>query len=260
MLERALRSIRDGLLGLSYPQQCRVCGSAVESWDYGVVCGDCWDDSALTRILTSDVCTKCGAPGAPPTVNSQVNSTTSRSRACGNCAPAPFTAARASGIYSGAFEASILFLKVTPHICPRLRRIICQTFSDHRGALRSDMVIPVPLHRLRKRQRGFNQAELIARLISRKFGLTFDDRSLIRIKPTERHRAGMDANDRIQSVERAFEVVNSKPIRGASVLLVDDVYTTGSTICAATLSLTEAGVRQVNVLTIARVGVRPMGA
>ena len=256
MLPRALRNIRDGLIGLAFPEECRLCRSPVESWDYGVVCRDCWNDPALTRILDSEVCTKCGAPGAPATANVQANSTTSHSRACGKCAPAPFTAARASGIYSGAFEASILFLKVTPHICPRLRRIICQTFSDHRDRLRSDVVIPVPLHRLRKRQRGFNQAELIARLISRKFGLTFDDRSLIRIKPTERHRAGMDANDRAQSIERAFEVVNSRPIRGASILLVDDVYTTGSTICEATVSLFDAGAEQVNVLTIARVAAR----
>ena len=116
--------------------------------------------------------------------------------------------------------------------------------------------MPVPLHRLRQKQRGFNQAAIVARLISREFGLRLDDRSVMRIKPTERHRAGMDANDRSQSVERAFEVTRRSLIAGASVLLVDDVYTTGSTISAATHSLIDAGVQQVNVLTIARVGER----
>jgi len=51
VLQRALRNIRDGLLGLAYPEECRVCGGAVESWDDGVACARCWDDPALTKIL-----------------------------------------------------------------------------------------------------------------------------------------------------------------------------------------------------------------
>lgn len=114
--------------------------------------------------------------------------------------------------------------------------------------------MPVPLHRSRERQRGFNQAAIIATLISREFGLRLDARSLTRVKPTERHRAGMDLTDRAQSVERAFEVVSPRLVEAASVLLVDDVYTTGSTICAASNCLLEAGASQVTVLTIARAG------
>ncbi len=255
MLPRALRNIRDGLLGLAYPEECRVCGAAVESWDDGVVCAECWDDPALTRILTGFVCAKCGAPVAP-TITTAERPPTIGGRLCGMCSLAPFTAARACGVYAGALEASILFLKVTPHICPRLRAIIHRTFSEHDLALRSDVVVPVPLHRLREQQRGFNQAAIIARLVSRGLGLRLDDRSLKRTKPTERHRAGMDANDRAQSVEGAFEVTRPGLIDGASVLLVDDVYTTGSTICAASEALIDAGARRVNVLTIARVGDR----
>ena len=252
----ALRNIRDGLLGLAYPQECRVCGRAVESWDDGVACAACWEDPALTRLLTGPVCERCGAPVAPPIDTDAWSAPTTAGRLCGKCTSAPFTAARACGVYSGAFEASILSLKVTPHVCPRLGTIIRRTFSAHRYALQSDVVMPVPLHRLREQQRGFNQAAIIARLISRGFGLRLDDRSLKRIKPTERHRAGMDANDRAQSVERAFEVASPRMLGGASVLLVDDVHTTGSTICAASQALIDAGVHRVNVLTIARVGER----
>jgi ComF family protein len=175
-------------------------------------------------------------------------------RFCGMCSSTPIGAARACGVYSGAIEASILFLKTAPHICPRLRDIIRRTFFEHRGELRSDIVLPVPLHRLRERQRGFNQAAIIARLIARSFNLPFDSRSLSRIKPTERHRAGMDAQDRAQSVEGAFKLETPCLIAGATVLLVDDVYTTGSTICAASQALIDAGAQRVNVMTIARVG------
>ncbi len=256
VLQRALRNIRDGLLGLAYPEECRVCGGPVESWDDGASCAQCWDDPALTKILMGSVCSKCGAPVAPRTSSAQSPSPSADERLCGMCFSAPFSAARACGVYSGALEASILFLKVTPHICPRLRAIIKRTFSEHQGALRSDVVMPVPLHRLRQKQRGFNQAAIVARCVSRGFGIRFDDRALMRIKPPERHRAGMDANDRSQSVERAFVVTRRSLIEDASVLLVDDVYTTGSTISAATKSLIDAGVQQVKVLTIARVGER----
>jgi ComF family protein len=253
VLTRALRDIRDGLIGLAYPEQCRVCGGHVESWDDGVVCAECWDDSSVTKILNGPLCSKCGVLVARTAVDLEPPPQDADARLCGRCASLPFTSARACGVYAGALEASVLYLKVTPHICPRLRAIICKTFSDHRRALGGEVVIPVPLHHLRERQRGFNQAVLIAKLISREFSLAVDHRSLLRTQPTERHRAGMDATDRARSVERAFEVMRPRLIEGASVLLVDDVYTTGSTICAATQSLIEAGAQQVTVLTIARV-------
>jgi ComF family protein len=253
VLPRALRNIRDGLLGLAYPEECRLCRSPVESWDDGVACAQCWDDPTLTRILTGSVCAKCGAPVGPTTAAYPAGGS---GRFCGVCYSAPFTSARACGVYSGAFEVSILSLKTTPHICPRLRGIIRRTFSEHHQVLYSDVVIPVPLHRLREKQRGFNQAAIIARLISREYGLRFDNGTLSRIKPTERHRAGMDASDRAQSVERAFVTARPELIKGASVLLVDDVYTTGSTMSAATKCLLDAGAQQVKVLTIARVATK----
>jgi len=185
------------------------------------------------------------APASPPET---------RSRLCGRCVELPFAAARACGVYSGALEASVLFLKVNPHLCSRLRWIIANSFVEHREALACDVVAPVPLHPIREKQRGFNQAALIASAISSKFNLQLDDRSLVRTKPTERHRAGLDATDRARSVDRAFAVARVGSIAGARVLLVDDVYTTGSTICAAARSLIEGGAGQVKVLTVARVG------
>jgi len=252
VLHPALRSIRDGLLGLAYPQPCRICGKPVQSWDDGVACSSCWEDPVITRILTAPICVKCGAGLSPDRGTNPVRIATEH-RLCGLCSEAPFTTARACGVYSGALEASILFLKVSPHICPRLRRILLRTFFEHHGTLKSDKIIPIPLHRLRERHRGFNQAAMIAKFISSESGLPIDNRVLKRIKVTERHRAGMDAQDRNRSVERAFEVVRPGTVEGRSVLVIDDVYTTGSTITAACNSLLNAGAMLVNVLTIARV-------
>jgi ComF family protein len=245
VLNRALHAVRDGLLGLSHPEECRVCGGAVESWDDGPTCEACWKDPQVTLLTGKNICVKCGLQ-----MHASVNQS-GASRTCGSCAAFPFTAARSCGIYSGALEANIVFLKATPHICARLRSLIERTFRDHREALASDVVVPVPLHRLREKQRGFNQAAVIANVISKRFHLELDHRSLLRIKATEKHRAGLDAFDRAKSVEGAF-AVSSSAFAGTRALLVDDVYTTGSTVSAAALTLLDAGARRVSILTIAR--------
>lgn len=254
MLQRAFRTVRDGLLGLAYPEECRVCGGAVESWDDGVACATCWTDPDVTKLIHNSVCAKCGVRMSGSPACARASHPETSTRLCGTCAELPFTAARACGVYSGALEASVLFLKVNPHVCSRLRSLIANSFFEHHEALACDVVMPVPLHPLREKQRGFNQAAIIASTISRKFNLKLDDHSLVRTKPTERHRAGLDATDRARSVDRAFAVASVESIVSARVLLVDDVYTTGSTICAAARSLLDAGAGQIKVLTVARVG------
>ena len=164
-----------------------------------------------------------------------------------------FTYARSCGAYAGALEANVLFLKSRPHICRRLRQLLHQTFATNQNVLQSDVVMPVPLHRERERQRGFNQAALIAKMLAKDFALRLDCDSLQRIKNTEKHRMGMDAVDRARSVAKAFQVTEARKIAGASVLLIDDVLTTGSTTNEVADTLLDAGAAQVNVLTIARV-------
>lgn len=262
MLFRALRKTRDGLLGLSYPAECRVCGEAIESWDDGVACRACWEDPTITEIIRNPICSKCGAPTRLPESFSHVPTDPGQDRredfkTCRRCGGLPFSAARSCGIYSGALEANILFLKSHPHLCRRMRHLINRTFSAQRDALESDLIIPVPLHSSRERSRGFNQAKMIARVISRRFDLPLDDGSLVRARPTERHRAGLDALDRAESVAGAFSVARQRLIERASILVVDDVMTTGSTISAVTVTLLEAGAKRVCVLTVARVAAGP---
>jgi len=253
VIEHALRGVRDGLLGLAYPEDCRVCGESVESWDDGVACSRCWNDPSITRLLVGRLCEKCGAQMTADVLSGIASSPKKDDGFCGKCASQAFTTARACGLYSGALEASILFLKTNPHVCPRLRRLLCATFEANRSCIDCEIVVPVPLHQEREKQRGFNQATLIAEVIASDFDLALDRHALKRIKPTERHRAGMDAADRARSVEQAFAVAISHSLEGASVLLVDDVMTTGSTVSAASLTLLNAGVARVHILTIARV-------
>jgi ComF family protein len=261
VLDRALKRLRDGLISIAYPASCHICSRPVESIEDGVTCAPCWNETVTTLLLDCFAgCAKCGAP-----LSSTPQSTLNRDsdsgsepesygqRYCGSCTAAPFTLARSCGLYAGALEASILFLKTHPYVCARLRRILCQTVRRQHEELAADVVIPVPLHRLRERTRGFNQAEIIARSVSTELGLPVDDRTLVRTRHTERHRAGMDAIERRRSVEGAFEVVRPRRIEGAAVLLVDDLYTTGSTLTSAAEALLRAGASRAAVLTIARV-------
>ncbi|HWS56694.1 MAG TPA: phosphoribosyltransferase family protein, partial [Pyrinomonadaceae bacterium] len=114
------------------------------------------------------------------------------------------------------------------------------------------VVVPVPLHPERERGRGFNQAALLARALARRAGLPLDEWSLTRVAHTERHRAGMDRRARRETVEGAFRVVRPRLVAGRSVLLVDDVFTTGATASACAAALKAAGAAEVFVLTVAR--------
>jgi ComF family protein len=114
------------------------------------------------------------------------------------------------------------------------------------------VIIPVPLHSDRERERGFNQAMLLARELARLSRLPLDEHSLIRQLHTERHRAGMDAKARTESVAEAFAVRHPDMIAGRRVLLIDDVFTTGATVSACASVLKGAGASDAFVLMIAR--------
>jgi ComF family protein len=240
-----LSSLYDAALALVYPQACAVCGASVESRHDGVACASCWQ---TTRVFNEDdtLCWKCGA-----FTEAAIDKDKRQSVRCGKCDNDAFTGARACGFYEGALRASILELKREPHVASRLAHLFFT--AQQRAPLNSaNLIIPVPLHPERERERGFNQALLIARELAHLSGLPLDEYSVVRRIHTERHRAGMDAKARRKSVLEAFAVRHPKLIAGQRVLLVDDVFTTGATVSACAAALTETGAEEVLVLTIAR--------
>jgi ComF family protein len=170
---------------------------------------------------------------------------------CGRCDEEAFTGARACGLYEGALRASILELKREPHVPTRLTRLLLD--AQRRAPIKSaNLIVPVPLHPMRERERGFNQASLLARALARLSGLPLDDHSVVRRLHTERHRAAMDAKARRKSVAEAFAARHPKLVAGQRVLLIDDVFTTGATVSACASALKDAGAEEVFVLTVAR--------
>jgi ComF family protein len=245
LLTRTSSLCYDSLLALLYPQACAVCGGSVESRALGAACANCWE---RTHIFSGaeTLCWKCGLPSTgtvPDEKREQVR--------CRRCDEDAFTAARACGLYEGALRASVLLLKREPHISRKLsERLI---FTQKQFPLsQATRIVPVPLHPEREQARGFNQATLIGREISRATSLPLDEVSLVRDKHVKRHRAGMDARARRETVADAFRVTYPALIAGERVLLVDDVFTTGATVSSCAQSLLAAGAAEVFVLTIAR--------
>ena len=145
----------------------------------------------------------------------------------------------------------MLELKREPHVATRLARLMFAALR--REPINSaNLIIAVPLHPGRERERGFNQAALLARELSRLSKLPLDEHSVVRRVQTGRHRAGMDARSRRESVAEAFAVRHADAIAAKRVLLIDDVFTTGATVSACAAALRAAGAESVFVLTIAR--------
>ena len=242
---RAANLLYDSCLALLYPQPCAICGSSVESRTLGVVCEACW---RATQIFSENetVCWKCGALSGGvvlPEQREQIR--------CRRCDADSFTVARACGAYEGALRAVVLLLKREPQMCRKLVDLLVSVQQQY-PLNQATRIVPVPLHSEREKSRGFNQAHVIASALSSRVSLPIDEISLVRTEHTTRHRTGMDARDRRQSVAKAFTISYPALIAGERVLLIDDVFTSGATVSACAKVLFEAGAEDVFVLTIAR--------
>lgn len=237
-----LQILPNSLLSLIYPQDCRVCSKQVEKHNEGVACRECW---AATRIFNGSemLCDKCGAffgeKAAPVAVF------------CHQCDDHHYDKAIAVGVYEKGLAATILNLKRVPLLPKSLRSSIMA--SNRLDSFSSvDVIIPTPLSILRRRERGFNQAEILADALARSIQAPVDKHSLVRKVHTPFHRIGMDRKARELTLKNAFEVTRPKLIDGKNILLVDDVFTSGATASACAKALKKNGAASVSVFTLAR--------
>lgn len=231
------------LLDLVFPPLCPVCERRLDHHGRDPLCTLCWE--AFPR-LRPPICARCGRPlpGLSP------------GEACEVCrrAPPPFAYARAVAAYRNGMREAIHRFKFGGRVA--LARPLGDLLADEGGldlpVEGIDGIVPVPLHPRRQAERGFNQAELLARRLARRWRRPLLPRLLVRARPT-RPQTELDEAERRRNVREAFRVLDPEAVAGRHLLLVDDVLTTGSTAAEASRALLAAGARMVGVLVVARV-------
>ena len=228
------------VLDFALPPRCAGCGTIVA--DLHSFCADCW---TKVDFLGESGCSTCGIP---------LDATDADS--CGACIAQPPTINRT--------RAAVAYDELSRSIALRLkygRKVaLARTMARYMAPLvRSDgqpILVPVPLHRSRLWQRGFNQSALVARELAKTTGLRADPHLLKRVKRTPALK-GMSLRQRRKLVAGAFKVKPEADLQGRTIVLVDDVLTTGSTANACAKALQTAGAARVELVSWARV-IKPM--
>ncbi|PIE67423.1 MAG: amidophosphoribosyltransferase [Deltaproteobacteria bacterium] len=218
-------------------------------------------ESGLTDAMVDHLCADCShrwTPVASPMCSRCGLVFTGRSGAdhlCGTCLarPGAYTRARAAGIYEGALRTAIQALKFKARIelAAPLALLLEAAYRRYWASGTMDAIVPVPMHRTRFRQRGFNQAWLL--IAAGQFGedVAIEPRALVRTRATP-PQTGLNRSRRRRNLEKAFAVRQADRIEDRRILIVDDVLTTGATADACAAALIAAGARRVDVLTLAR--------
>ncbi len=228
------------ILDFALPPRCAGCGTIVG--DVHSFCPDCWK---RIEFLGSAGCMTCGLP---------LQATDAENCAVCLARPPRIARTRAAVAYGEVSRGLALRLKYGRKIgiAKTMARYMAPLI-EARGA--GVLLVPVPLHRSRLWQRGFNQSAIVARELSRQTGLENDATILKRVKRTPPLK-GMSLQQRRRLVAGAFKVGDRSAIAGRTVVLVDDVLTTGSTANACARELRRAGAKRVELISWARV-VRP---
>ena len=247
--KRAARWLADAVVSVVFPADCRICEGLLTTASRVPVCEACL--SAFER-LGPRICAICGTPLE---WRRPFEAERNGERVCRLCADHRygFDRARSYAHYSRGLVQAILLLKfeqIEP-LAGWFAGRLAELAQREKLAEGIDVVVPVPLHRERQRERGFNQADLIARAVARRLGLPYRPVLLVRTKPRP-NKHTLSLEERWESVRGAFATLPGSQVDKQRVLLVDDVMTTGATLDACARALQEAGAQRVIGLTVAR--------
>jgi ComF family protein len=252
-IRQASSKISESLFAVLFPSDCRICGEPLIKVSRLPVCGLCLD---AMGPLDEGVCSLCGERLFSPYVIAGAQGEL-RCGLCRRLEPV-FARAVAYGSYEGGLRELIHLLKFggARPAAAVLGRMLAEALATLEPELpESVVVIPVPLHRSKLRQRGFNQAELIMRaalkINPRRDYLNLCAGALVRKRETT-SQIGLTRHQRRENLRGAFGIAQAADVKGKEVLLVDDVLTTGATVSECARILLRAGASKVWVATVAR--------
>ena len=236
-----IHKITRKLLQLLYPKRCPICDN-IRIVQFGAeedfICETCIDK---VEYVKEPVCKKCGKP-----INDE------RTEFCRDCEQHThyYVQGKALWIYKGAVKKSIYRLKYhnRREYASTYARELVKQYGDWIRKKQIEAIIPVPLPRKRRKERGYNQAELIAKEMGMYLNLPVYKKILIRSIYT-RAQKELNNKERKNNLKKAFKIVKND-VQLRKVLLVDDIYTTGSTIDAAAQTLREAGILEVYFVSV----------
>ncbi len=236
-----LKSVSGLLLDLVYPRGCRQCGAPANGTRFF-----CWECLSEFHYVQPPFCSLCGDP-VPGRIDHEY--------LCVYCSRQTphYDEARSAIRYEGAAGLALRAVKYTSAtwLIPDLCDFLEACFRTHYDLLPFDGICYVPLYPVKRRERGFNQAGLLANALSRRCRIPLYYSVLRRLRDAG-SQTHLTAAQRASNVANVFRVARARKIRDRRLLLVDDVMTTGATVNECARVLKEAGARSVRVLTVAR--------
>ena len=235
--------LRDDLLDFIYPQSCPICKKPV-SQDVKGVCENCW---SILAILPHSFCPYCKSffeEGDLVLRHHCVFLNRFEDRR--------IMAVRSLGTFDDCYKTLIHRFKYERKIPlgKRLAQSLGEKIALDMNLSNCDLVIPVPLHRARKRERGFNQSEILAEGVSKEINVAFL-KDVLKRKKNTKDQTHLNVQQRKENVEGAFAVIHPDKVIGKQVILVDDVMTTGATLNECAKMLLEAGAERIFAVTLA---------
>lgn len=232
-------------IDMMYPPRCHVCSTLlVDSHkDVPHLCRSCLEDFTPIR---PPFCPVCGVPFHSMTGENHLCEACMRKRPAYDSLSAPY-------LYKGGIMEAIHRLKYggKTHLADSLGKLLAVFAMDRFAKTDNYLIMPVPLHPRKLRERGFNQSLLLSKAMRRALDLDLDFLSLRRIKDTK-PQTGLKRDERRKNVRKAFHLLPLKRLKGRTVVLVDDVATTGSTLNECGRVLKKAGCHRVFCLVLAR--------
>ncbi|MDY0094318.1 MAG: ComF family protein [Candidatus Vecturithrix sp.] len=237
------------LLDFIFPARCVYCHRFLGDDRVLIFCRSCWQ---TMPVITTPACPHCGAP-----FSSSATFRDTPDFLCGMCRKSPpyFDRAFSAAYYAGVMKEAILQFKFQQKVGlgePLARELIAQT-SNRMNLRDYDLILPVPLHKTHQKQRGYNQAAILATYLARHYHISLLLNNLIRIREVKAQAQIKGRQARKDNVKNAFCVKDPEKIDKQRVILVDDVFTTGATVNECSKMLKQAGAQTVCVLTLSRV-------